>query len=341
MGSLPVVFLFPEGEAGLAGIDVDRDWRFFGSGLRAWVAQTYLRLREAGHPVSVAPDAPSEGLVVYHPDYCGPGGRAGLRGLGRRITVAIRADRRPQDGADFEIVQNGCFADGRRIHFRPHWPQPGLIPRDDARGTRLESIAFKGHDLELHADLGGEKWLGFLAGAELDWIVDAAPYKGPSVDYSVVHWNDYREVDLVLALRPRDRALSMGTPATKLQNAWAAGVPALLGPELAYRELRRSELDYIEVAGAGDAIEAVRFLRDHPSTYRAMVENGRARFEELAIPRLVEGWAALLFETIPAAAATRRARLRRRVPGLALTSSRRVRERALGALARLRLRLGR
>ena len=155
-------------------------------------------------------------------------------------------------------------------------------------------------------DLRGGKWLHFIEEAGLQWMIDAAAYRGPSVDYAKVHWDDFRRVDLVLALRPLERALSMAKPATKLQNAWAAAVPAILGPERPYRELRRSDLDYIEVRNGDSAIKAVRYLRDHPSIYRAMVENGRGRARDFTVARTIGVWMTLLFETIPAAASDRR-----------------------------------
>jgi len=59
-----------------------------------------------------------------------------------------------------------------------------------------------------------------------------------------IDWPDFREADLILAVRPGDRRRATNKPASKLVNAWLAGVPALLGPEVAYRELRRSELEW-------------------------------------------------------------------------------------------------
>ena len=73
-------------------------------------------------------------------------------------------------------------------------------------------------------------------------------------------YSDYREVDVILAVRPGTRYDIDLKPATKLYNAWMAGCPALLSTESAYREVRRSEYDYEEVDTADEAIEAVRRL---------------------------------------------------------------------------------
>lgn len=63
-------------------------------------------------------------------------------------------------------------------------------------------------------------------------------------------WHDYQHVDAVLAIRDCPPVVLATKPASKLINAWKAGVPALLGPEPAYRELRTSPLDFLEAASA-------------------------------------------------------------------------------------------
>lgn len=229
------------------------------------------------------------------------------------VLVGIRADNREPLIADFEVVQNGRFADDRRRFFIPHWPQPGLIPRDPARGAAVSRIAYKGFDGNLDPEFRSPAWTGFLAENGIDWVVDSVEFAGRATDRLALEWPDFRTVDLVLAVRPRG-GRETSKPATKLVNAWIAGVPALLGPELAFRELRRSELDYLEVSSLDEARAAVRRLLDDPGLYRAMVENGRRRAAELTGEVLVRKWTSLLFERIPALAATPRGRLTRRLP---------------------------
>jgi hypothetical protein len=87
-------------------------------------------------------------------------------------------------------------------------------------------------------------------------------------------------------------------PATKLVNAWLAGTPALLGAEPAFAGLRRSELDYLEVATPDDALGALRRLREEPGLFRAMVENGERRADELSAEAVTARWEAVLSEEI-------------------------------------------
>src|SRR5262245_43118656 len=111
----------------LKGLDPDADWRELQIGERAWGLQTWLRLARAAHPGRLCGEPPQRGTVVYHAKHEGL-----LRRQGRRVREAvllgIRADNREPLVADFETVQNGRFADGRRSFFLPFWSQPGLLP---------------------------------------------------------------------------------------------------------------------------------------------------------------------------------------------------------------------
>lgn len=301
-------FLAGEDLESLARIDPDRDWRELQTGERAWILQTFLRLRAAGHPVELSATVPEDGLVVFHSKQSGDILRQRSR-MRDTVLVGVRADNREPLIADFEILQNGFFADRRRRFFIPHWPQPGLVPRDPARGERIERIAYKGFAANLHPDFAALAWTGFLAGEGIEWVVDAVAFAGRN--RLALEWPDFRTVDLLLAVRPPERKTRRSKPATKLVNAWLAGVPALLGPELAFEELRRSPLDYLEVASVAEARAAVLRLRNEPELYRAMVENGLRRGAELAPEALVPRWAELLTATIPDLVARRTGFVRR------------------------------
>ncbi len=109
-----------------------------------------------------------------------------------------------------------------------------------------------------------------------------------------VAWNDYSACDLALAARNLTEVDALAKPASKLVNAWQAGVPALLGPEPAFRRLRRSELDYIEVVLPEDVIAAVARLKDNPSLYRAMIKNGSERAKDFSTERIIGRWVDVL-----------------------------------------------
>lgn len=312
--ALPVTF-YLAGEPDLAGIsrlDPDSDHQAFRPGELSWVAQTFLRLRAAGHPVALAGEAPESGLVVFHAKHKHALARSanGRNGL---VFVAIRADNSAPLLADFEVLQSGRFADNRNRFWIPFWPQPGLLERDPARGTTLERVAYMGRIENLHPEFRGAPWRQALHDLGLEWVLREVRFErargsgrdgkangakpasaGPAID-----WEDYRALDAVIAVRPWEPHLRFAKPASKLINAWRAGVPALVGPEYACREIRHSPDDFLEVADASQALAALRRLREEPGLYARMVAAGQARAPEFSFAALTRRWAELLYETIP------------------------------------------
>ncbi len=305
--TLPVTF-YIAGDldvGALARLDPDADHDCFRPGDLSWVAQTFLRLRNAGYPVSLAGSAPESGLVVFHAKHKHALAHAaeGRRGL---IFVAIRADNSSPLLADFEVLQSGHFADNLRRFWIPFWPQPGLLPRERSRGTTVERVAYMGRIENLHPEFRGERWRRTLADLGFEWVLREVRFEraaksggaggqGPTA----IDWEDYRTLDAVIAVRPDDPELRFAKPASKLINAWRAGVPALVGAEFACRELRRTADDYLEVADAKEALAALRRLREEPALYARMVAAGEARAPEFSFSALTERWAELLFRTIP------------------------------------------
>jgi hypothetical protein len=320
---MDVTFFLAEGELeSLRALDPDRDWRELQRGERAWVLQTYLRLARAGYPVRLANQLPQRGLVVFHLKQ-----RRALLNLGRPparqrrqlgqgpLFVGIRGDLRASRAADFEVVQNRRSAEQGRSFFIPHWPQPGLRPRDPARGAAVARIAYKGFDRNLHPYFRTPDWSAFLAARGVEWVIDSVPFAEGGTDRTTLDWPDFRAVDAVLAVRPDGLRRRDGKPATKLYNAWLAGIPALLGPDEAFAEIRRSPLDYLDVARPEEAKRAIGRLLDDPELYRRMVAHGRRRADEYTTAAIVERWRELFDELLPRALAAGNGRA---VPGVSL-----------------------
>src|SRR5690606_20977353 len=198
-----------------------------------WIALTSARLRAAGAAVALDNRVPAAGVVLFYAGDKHAAWRQQRATGSRALLAAVRSDRKPVGLADVEIVQNAASADGRRSLHVPHWPQPGLRPRDPARGDRPRTILYPGTAGNLHPDFLGEPWAAFLRerGLQLRCHFKSAGDAPPA-------YHDLREIDLMLALRPRGAGLVRNKPGWKLFNAWLAGVPALLGPEAGYRELR-------------------------------------------------------------------------------------------------------
>jgi hypothetical protein len=302
-----VSFYLPERQA-LGGVDPlaldpDRDWAIFGTGVYVWILQTFLRLHIAGAPVRLVEKPPAAGLVVAHADHFQRLLFEAASPADLTIVVA-RSDRGPQLLADFGVVQNAASVDHYHF-FIPSWLQPGLVPRAPERGTRVKEVAYVGAIKELDPDLASAAWAEVLRGRGLHWDNRAIAFAGNDQVYRQLRWNDYASTDVVVALRPPGSWNVRSKPAAKLQNAWAAGVPAILSPEMPYRELRRSRLDFLEARSSADVLAAIDTLRSDPGLYSAMVQNGLERAREFRPDRLVTRWIDLLWREIPERADTR------------------------------------
>jgi hypothetical protein len=282
-------------------------------GPRAWVLQTFIRLRAAGVPAVLVGEPRPGGTLVFHAKHRSLVRRRWWR-LRGTVLVAIRADVSEALIADFEIVQNGRYADERRRFQVPLWMQPGILPRDGARGERLERLAYKGFTRNLAPEFTSVAWQQALAARGVEWVADAVPFAGQATAVEALRWSDFREVDAVLAVRPASPSLHRDKPATKLYNAWRAGVPALLGAEHAFRELRRSELDYLEVRDVPEALAAVDRLIGDPGLYRRMVDHGRVRAGEFSDAVLSQRWQQVLCRQIPERLGDPAVRRLRRLP---------------------------
>jgi hypothetical protein len=266
--------------------DLDREHQRFRRGIENWIVQGYLRLRRPLEAlcceVAITDRFEPGAICVAHRDdlnrYANP--------LHRCFVVGVRADRPPVRVAEVEVVQNPLQLDAPRARFIPHWPQPGLLPRDPARGARVERAVYFGRDKSVPA---WYREAGFI---------DALAALGVALDVRDTDWNDYRGADLLLAHREETPSMLATKPASKLVNAWLAGVPAIVAPEPAFMALRRSDLDFIVTADARGTREAVEALARRPQLHRAMAANGLRRGAEFTVERLRERWIAFFRDEV-------------------------------------------
>lgn len=272
--------------------------------VHAWIAQTFLHLREADLSCQITDKIPNEGILIAHrvslpyDIYPNP----------KLLVVCIKADQNPHPYAQLHVCQNAKEAQysGRKIqslsedryllggelYYIPHWPQPGLIPRDSNRGDKFENIAYYGVSYNLAKEFLQPGWQEYLESLGLRWIREQQRKA----------WHDYSKVDAIIAVRSFTPETDYPwKPASKLFNCWRAGIPAILGPESAFRGERKSELDYLEVSSYTQAKEAVKRLKDDVSLRRAMIENGYLRAKEIEVPMMIERWRKFLLEVaVPA-----------------------------------------
>jgi hypothetical protein len=237
--------------------------RFLGDTTATWLLQTFLQLKHRGLDVHLV-DRLVPGRICVSGIW-----QIGKRALlGRSFNVVVQADCCRPPVADHIVVQNPTGVQNENDHLIYHWPQPGLIARNPDRGDRIETIVYRGTMNNLWGPLQAPQFTQRLAELGVKFICDNNDDHPNSDRYQL--WKDYSTADLVLAMRDLTVYDERIKPATKLANAWLAGVPAILGPESAYQGLRSDHLDYIEARSCNDVIDAVRQLKENPSLYRAM-----------------------------------------------------------------------
>lgn len=301
----PVYFLIPGQYRPAAGLPqtIEAFWPWLvtvarrGTGGWEWTLQTYLYLRAGGFACELANALPDGGIVIAHRDFLPDSARPGKE----LLLVCILADREEpiitasgrHPYAQLHIVQNPqdpMLTHPHALwkgHYLPLWPQPGLLPRAAARGDRFENAAFFGRDYWLAPELSTSRWEASLRELGLTWHV-----------VPPARCHDYRQIDVVVAARNFARANDyLYKPASKLHNAWRAGVPAVLGPEAAYRCERQSHLDYLAVTSLDETVRALQRLRDDLQLRHAMVANGTRRALAWTPAKITALWETFLNET--------------------------------------------
>ena len=258
---------------------------------QSWIYQTWMELRTTC-PVELVTQLPEKGIIItlsnlLHEDF---------RANPEQFVVAAAADFLPHPGAHLQILQNPAHA--RRLPgaiFVPHWPQPGLFPRDPTRGQTVERAAFFGAPSNLAPQL-----------AEPDFQRHLLRETGVQLELrQSSKWHDYSDVDVVIAIRDFSRARHLSKPATKLYNAWLANAPLIGGSDSAFQAEGNPGTDFLIATSPKELLQQIRELKDNPSKWQAIAGAGivrsatrsrnaiRAIWQHLCeteIPRRFEAW---------------------------------------------------
>lgn len=254
----------------------------FKNGRDGWIIMTYTELARRGYPVVLTQEFVPGEVCVAHYDHIDP------RDVPRDCyVVSVQADRDPTFTCEWQVVQSPAAIRSPTDYYIPYWPQADIVERRRARGAAIETIVYMGRERNLAARFRSRGFAEALSKVGVRLVI-----KGRE------SWNDYSDADLVLAARDGTARFLACKPASKLVNAWIAGVPALVGDEPAFRLLRNSSLDFMGVRTTEDVIRAISILREDPALYHAMVDNGRIRALDYTRDRIAEKWAHFLFDTV-------------------------------------------
>lgn len=253
-----------------------------------WIYQTWRLLQEVGVSCDLVTTPPENGILIGH--HQPRGFLENREALSEDLFIVnIAADSKPHPAAHLHILQNKTQAQWLpNALFMPHWPHPSLIVRDRKRGSRLENIHFFGIPTNLATELHTEEWKNRLrheAGLYLEC-------KEPST------WHDYSDTDCVIAIRDFSRSRHYHKPATKLYNAWLAGVPFIGGRDSAYATDGIAGKNYLLAHSPNDVITQLKKLKNE-TLYRNLITNGVHAGNFFRKEVTLERWKNLIQETIP------------------------------------------
>ena len=267
----------------------DFEWNDYSLGKFCWVVQTFHRLKAAGVDCELVHELPKDGVVISHracfPDFLIP--KFG------QIFICISADWGRHPFSQFFICQNKkqlhssgiprlerYFWPGKS-YFVHLWPQPGLIPRNvDRIEQEVVNIGYFGLAENLTTELRSDDWKSFLTTHGMNWCVISSPEK----------WRDYRSIDAVIFIRDFSGKKHINKPATKLYNAWIAGVIPICSPESAYVDEITSPNDAIVVDNYSDLKNKLLQLKNDMSLVKEIKKHGRHKSQEYTIPIIAQEW---------------------------------------------------
>jgi hypothetical protein len=230
----------------------DDDPTLFASGVGHNLLELHRRLWLMGRKTTVGPVIPSEAtLVVFMPRPLLAHSRrkrfSFAWSMRRHRTIAVRSDLPPGSPqmirVDLVIASSRAFMaafPGPKMDFLPPLPQRGLICRDRSRGDQISVVGLKSNPENIPRWIGEPAFVERLDRLGLKIHVDAPR----DVDGSDQSWHDFSEVDVVICARAEGLP-TISKPATKLRNAWAAGVIPIASREPAYVEIANDGHDVL------------------------------------------------------------------------------------------------
>ncbi|MFZ4116316.1 MAG: hypothetical protein ACOYK6_06290 [Chthoniobacterales bacterium] len=257
-----------------------------------WIYQTWKFLKEAGIPCHLSSQPVDYGIMITLCEGLPSSFGKDARQSHDLFIVDIVADTKKQrPAADCYLLQNRahtCLVPNAL--FMPHWPQPGLIPRDPIRGKRFKNICFFGEIQNLAPELTSPEWSQRLF-TELGLHFEIR---------TLDRWHDYRDVDCVVAIRDFSSSPHFYKPATKLYNAWLAGVPFIGGSDSAYASDGKPGKDYLVATSLEELFRHLKRLQEENALRAMLVRHGIQSSKAFTKEATLERWSKLIQKTLPA-----------------------------------------
>lgn len=252
-----------------------------------WVWSTYYRLQQKGYTnIHLVNELPEKGIVVMASNQGGVFQKF-PKDLFVILTVAdsppwlytqINVSQNPLQPPDYPNILR--FPVWKHIS---HWPQPNIISRNKERGDTFENVAFFGDRSQIAPELLSENFNDEMENLGLKFQIISKEF------------NDYSNVDAVLAIRSFSKSSILHKPYSKLINAWLAEVPIIVGKESSFQSIKKSTLDFIAVETREELFDALKTLKENPLLRQQMIQNGVQRSKEFTEEAILKTWEDLLF----------------------------------------------
>jgi len=231
------------------------DWPCFADGISAWTLQTFLELRSVGTTVSLSNQFRHDTINVAHAISL----NAYLQKRPEFI-ISLQADYPRSIGVQQHIVQNKSQVLGENVCWMPHWPQPGLLPRDKRR-KEVRNVGY-----------AGRQYYNVFRGEFINQRLKSMGLR--LVELSPANWNDFSQIDVLCGVRSTDGYSYDKKPPSKMINSWLANVPFIGGPDSAYKQIGHPGINYLLAENTDEIFSGLRSLVDNPHRYQSLVTEG-------------------------------------------------------------------
>lgn len=199
------------------------------NGLDHWITTTFLVLKENFEKITIGPEIPEEGVVIFHRRYFS----AKIKPTRNQFFVCLQVDSGSHSYAQWHIVHNPYqdkffhfpkliidFLFGfSKTKFMGGWPQHNMISRKVSRKSDLKTISFHGDILNIPKEVISDGFNLFLKNNNLALKIKSEPNV----------WNDFSDSDLSVCFRNFDNKKYYFKPYLKIVNSLLAGVPVVSG----------------------------------------------------------------------------------------------------------------
>lgn len=260
-------------------------WSEFNFSRSNWVLQTYIATKKHFPDSSLSAHLKPHAINISM-SYDLPR----IRPLCRPFVISIRADSPGRWWASLEVVQNKSQV-GPNSTWMPHYPQPGLIPRDPSRNDTFKTVGYFGPPINhYHRFTRAPAGMTRIRSAVREVCTELGLIFVERADAT----NDYSDVDAAIGLRSLSEAKYSTKPPSKLVNAWIAGVPFVGGYDSAFSDIGEPDWNYLRVSTLASFKASLRQLRDCPQIRRQLVQAGCCACEPYRHQEVAARWVALL-----------------------------------------------